>query len=622
MGVLNLIRDESASGLASRRESEAYSTGVRQLPAELLQRITLIESRLAELSGSTVYSPDHSSWRSPSVDPASSEQRISLSHAIATGTHPFLTAPPSVLSSVVDTYFVHVHDQPYSYFQEASFRQKFRSNLLPRCLILVVLASAVRFSTHEFYAGKTLAASEIYAREAWLAVLADDLTAEDSINLHVVQAVNMLAVVDFTAGRVNSGWLKIGLAARISQVLHLMREPESGLPSAEQEERRRTFWSVYLLDKLISCGRSRPQIILDQDCQVQLPCDEQMFTTGQGVTTQTLHQLLSWDTEDAENPSPFALVVLLASNFGRCTRYVHGPHHTEEMPPWDTRSEFSGINSSLLLFESYAKIGSRSVMDMIVRDNQSNTVIHRQEFGHHIFAHALFHLCHCLLNHPFLMHLRLKPFGGKVPRSFASRALQTGVDHATLLVDLLRDAAEAGCLVESSFYAYSLAIAGGIHSIASHVQHPSVAHGLPAGVPHFQHSLDALERLATFWVHAANMSVRLREFHTQSHRLVGLLHPVSLTDDLDPASEEVLWSMIDYAVLAVDPRKGVVRMSESAVPSLSSPSSWALETDLLTLAPSRVDGSHEDLFSGLTPTVRLNEVENFLNCNPQRNGMI
>jgi hypothetical protein len=99
---------------------------------------------------------------------------------------------------VIDTYFEHVHNQPYSYFQEISFRQKLESNSLPRCLILAVLSSAVRFSIHEYYSGKTREASEKYARESWLSVLADHLTVEDSLNVHVVQTVNLLAVVDYT----------------------------------------------------------------------------------------------------------------------------------------------------------------------------------------------------------------------------------------------------------------------------------------------------------------------------------------------------------------------------------------------------------------------------------------
>ena len=111
------------------------------------------------------------------------------------------------MQSVIDTFFTHVHNQPYSFFQEASFRLKLDSNLLPRCLVLAVLASAVRFSTHDFYAEKTQEATEIYARESWLTVLRDHLTVEENMSLSVVQTMNMLAVTDYT-GMVKMGSLQ------------------------------------------------------------------------------------------------------------------------------------------------------------------------------------------------------------------------------------------------------------------------------------------------------------------------------------------------------------------------------------------------------------------------------
>lgn len=109
-----------------------------------------------------------------------------------------MNLPQQILQSLIDTYFVHVHNHPYSYFHEASFLSRFETNSLPQSLLLAVLASAVRFSSHEFFEGRTLEASEVYAKEAWLSVLTNDLTSEDTTSLHVVQAVNILAVVEHT----------------------------------------------------------------------------------------------------------------------------------------------------------------------------------------------------------------------------------------------------------------------------------------------------------------------------------------------------------------------------------------------------------------------------------------
>lgn len=106
--------------------------------------------------------------------------------------------PEPVVQHLVDAYFVHSHNQPYSYFQEERFQQLLSFGLLPKCLVLAVLASSVRFSNHEYFQGRTHEAMEAYAREAWLAVLNEHLTVENCPNLYVAQTTNILAIVDFT----------------------------------------------------------------------------------------------------------------------------------------------------------------------------------------------------------------------------------------------------------------------------------------------------------------------------------------------------------------------------------------------------------------------------------------
>lgn len=102
--------------------------------------------------------------------------------------------PPHVFASLVDTFFLHVHNQPYGYFRESTFRRRLELGLIPKCLIYAMLASAVRFSTHEYFGGNHRDASETYARESWLGILVEHMTLEGGLNVHVVQAVTMLAV--------------------------------------------------------------------------------------------------------------------------------------------------------------------------------------------------------------------------------------------------------------------------------------------------------------------------------------------------------------------------------------------------------------------------------------------
>lgn len=412
--------------------------------------------------------------------------------------------PDEIVQHLVDTYFIHAHNQPYAYFQEEHFRQLLGLMILPRCLIFAVLASSVRFSNHDYFQGRTHEAMESYARQAWLSVLNEHLTVENCPNLHVAQTTNLLAIVDFTAGRTSSGWLKIGLAVRIAQDLQLMKEPSPMLPIVEQEERRRVFWSVYLLDKLVSCGKARPPAIADEDCHVQLPCEEEVFRTGTWKQTATLHQLLNWNTDLGEIRGHFTLAILVASALGRCARYVLHERETDDVLPWDSRSEFAAINSFLLLTEQHLHVEDLSVNDIIANNTLPDGSLDHQTVGHAIFARVVFHLCHCLLNHPFLLALRLQKLKSKAPSSFLSRSFQTCSEHACKIPALLDQAQKAGCHVEASFYAYSTCLAGSvlslfIHGASSKSQQPHEL--LEPG----QQCLSILKDMGAFWDHASKM---------------------------------------------------------------------------------------------------------------------
>jgi hypothetical protein len=92
-------------------------------------------------------------------------------------------------------------------------------------------------------------------------------------------------------------------------------------------------------------------------------------------------------------------------------------------------------------------------------------------------------------------------------------------------------------------------------------------------------------------------------------------------EDVDPASQEILWSMIDYGILGADPRKRPLT-SRTGILNLPSPNSWALGSDVLGNGAPRFESGNADIFSGLTPTMRLNEVEYLLNCSPGANGVV
>jgi hypothetical protein len=268
--------------------------------------------------------------------------------------------------------------------------------------------------------------------------------------------------------RHGSAWVKIGLSVRIAQDLRLMMDVNDTLSFADQEECRRTFWSVYLLDRLVSCGRARPPAILDACCQLQLPCKDAIWRAGQWEQTPTLDQISSRQLFYGSQQGSFAMVVLMSYVLSRCAQYMLQWYNIRTRdPPWDPSSDWSSIHSDLIFLERGLDPG-RPMTDLISRGFSENGWIDQPQAGPVIFAHALFHLCHCLLNHPFLLRRRLDSCGTKAPSSFLARAFDTGRDYSKRLIRLLCDARDCGFIVATSFYGYCAILAGTVQALHMH----------------------------------------------------------------------------------------------------------------------------------------------------------
>ncbi|KAF0330624.1 3-hydroxymethyl-3-methylglutaryl-coenzyme a lyase [Colletotrichum asianum] len=518
-GAVSLLADTPAELrktveqlIRNLRHSSPRGSKMSKDLSALFQRISAIESKLAELSGqppkeSCTFAGTETSFEAEpqfsnddAADIFNLEDQVSISpsgssrDASINDVDLSKLPPDAVMQSLIDTYFTHCNNQPYGYFHEETFRQKLAENSLPKCVVLAVLASSMRFSDHEFYAGVRAKATEAYAREAWLSVLTDHMTAEDSPDLHVAQATNILAIIDFTY---------------------------------------------------------RHLAISDEDCSVRLPCDEPTFRNGGLERNLTLHQLHDWNTDPSSARGNFPIAILAGSALGRCTRNVLHDREVDGVPPWDSRSEYASINSILLLVESRLQMDQISIDSIVETNRTEDGSIDHQVVGHVIFARTVFHLCHCLLNHPFLLRRRLRGRNGQAPSSFLLLAFQRSYDHARSLINVLHDAAAAGCHLGASFYAYSACLAGSSLSLNMHAEKHHGGQRSAEMLRATQESLSILEKMGQFWDHASKMHRRLLAFNSHAHLFTSLFN-AHKSPDLGPELEAALWSMIDYGSMCRD----------------------------------------------------------------------
>ncbi|WQF90157.1 hypothetical protein CDEST_15171 [Colletotrichum destructivum] len=501
-----------------------------------LDVVSLSASRPFATSSSNTGNPRGS--LSPSV--ASKPRYSSLSQAFP---------PRAVILGCVNNYFSHCHNQPYSFFHEASFRQSLESGVLPDHLVLAVLASSARFSSDPYFSDPHESAAQ-FANLSWKAIVGSCLAHNQAAHVQTVQTITLLAIFDFTAGKTRHGsaWVKIGLSVRIAQDLKLMVEDEASLLEPEREERRRVFWSIYLLDRLVSCGRCRPPAVLDASCQLQLPCDEPTYRDGRWQPTMKLEEfLLRKPLPDSVLHSPLAHVALLACSLARTAGYMLQQFNVRNHnPPWDANSDFASIESDLLYTET-ALMSSKSAAEIVSSHRLSDGSIDQPSTGPAIFSRALFHLCHCILYHPFLLRRRISSFLPAVPSCFLSRSFASAWEHARAMIELLQEARRLGVVVQASFYGYCMVMAGSIIGVQCHNDQPWRA---DHSARLLSESVEIAQDIGLCWKNVATMAQFLKRFSAMRRAYSQLASDEPKIIGLSQAEEEFMWSLVDYSTIS------------------------------------------------------------------------
>ena len=91
----------------------------------------------------------------------------------------------------------------------------------------------------------------------------------DSVDIEQVQAWLLLAVYEFMRIDFRRGWMSAGRAFRLIQLmrLHEIDMPSLSLPQGswiETEEKRRTFWMAYSMDRFVSIRKGWPLTLSEQ----------------------------------------------------------------------------------------------------------------------------------------------------------------------------------------------------------------------------------------------------------------------------------------------------------------------------------------------------------------------
>jgi hypothetical protein len=149
----------------------------------------------------------------------------------------------------------------------------------------------------------------------------------EHIDIHQAQAWILLAIYEFMRMNYRRGWLSAGRSFRLVQLMRLYEIDSPSNSLAEQtkvpspgdwveiEEKRRTFWMAYTLDRLVSMHNEWPLTLNEQVISTRLPAPELEFQSGRPVLTGFLSEAIA--SSDHAILSSFVECINLATICGR-----------------------------------------------------------------------------------------------------------------------------------------------------------------------------------------------------------------------------------------------------------------------------------------------------------------
>lgn len=150
--------------------------------------------------------------------------------------------------------------------------------------------------------------------------------------IEYIQAWLLLAIYEFMFQDFRRGWISAGRAFRLIQLAgyESTDAPNKGEPQyqpawAEMEERRRTLWLAYCLDRLLGIRSDTPLTFSDQ-VLVRMPAPESNFSNDQPARMDFLPNVPGATGLGAEcdaRSSILAVFVVVASMCGQVTSHRH-----------------------------------------------------------------------------------------------------------------------------------------------------------------------------------------------------------------------------------------------------------------------------------------------------------
>ncbi|OJD12459.1 hypothetical protein AJ78_06955 [Emergomyces pasteurianus Ep9510] len=401
-----------------------------------------------------------------------------------------------------------------------------------------------------------LVASDFYANALRSRLSGTDGLDLTSTDISRVQALLMLSLHEWGMCRGKNAWLYLGMAIRLAQAMGLSFELENdqlsqrttplGMPNSEveqrdqkgqnsddvieQETKRRTFWSCFMLDRYLSSGKYRPRMIKVEDVEIQLPSDN-AFAFGERVKTSRLYDgakprsqsyelrglqipslrhsmgygedsklrssapsdLKQWSSTSYRNETTengidrwevgaeecvLSRLIRMVRIWGTIAKWsCSGNRRTDHYPPWHPDSRFSYLRQLLVEFQEGL---SRNLQ--YTQRNTDTHIMYKNSLAPYSLIHIIYFLSVIILHRAYLPFLPLRcpdpqgpidepyfpPDKYLVPEGFWRESARELFKAARQMTELVKTCQDRGVLMETPIVGFAIYNAAFIGIYAAH----------------------------------------------------------------------------------------------------------------------------------------------------------
>ncbi|PBP22833.1 hypothetical protein BUE80_DR006239 [Diplocarpon rosae] len=366
-----------------------------------------------------------------------------------------------VILEAAENYLKFCDCQPLPLFKRSNFLRTLKARE-PE-VIFSILALASRFTDTygrcsdeaRLIGGYVEAARTIVAKKVF----------EGAVELSTIQSLCLLTLVDFTDGQTRRASIHSSQAMSLAHNAGLTSENPHALSDQEKEERRRCFWSLFLLKRL----HGAEFMILDFSAEDNFPWYPE--STGEPWSAG---QRSSPAQDDGQEPDKgiVAYSIQLSEVWFKITRYARRRGKSSSLPPWSSQSEYATILAHQMDFETRMPFVHRFEPAKFSQQSVEHLNSNRDYWGPWLFIQFLYHTNLCLLNHPLLMSLRLRDFKCVIPEIFLQHSSDLISSHASWILNLMEMLEAKPFKVTDPFLGHCVAIIATIYLQESFSEDP------------------------------------------------------------------------------------------------------------------------------------------------------